>query len=114
MSAERRRHVRVKPLAELPARAALPSSGLVREGVEVHDVSAGGLLLGSRAVASTPVGDTIALELDIGTYGLHVVKIVVRWSKGEMVGVEIADPESEGAQAVRKYVAELLERGAAS
>lgn len=110
-NAERRRHVRVKPTADLPARVALGVDSLVRETAEVHDVSVGGLALGSKQLASSPRGDKVLLELMLGTYGDHRVDVAIRWTAGEMVGVELVDPRPEAAQAISRYVSELLERG---
>jgi hypothetical protein len=111
MSAERRRHVRVKPTSDLPVRVALGVESLVRETAEVHDVSASGLALGSKQLASNPIGTRVLLELMLGTYGDHRVHVEIRWTRGEAVGVELVDPAPEAAQSIRKYVAELLERG---
>lgn len=109
--AERRRHVRVKPTADLPIRVAIGVESLVRETAEVHDVSVGGLALGSKQLATKPVGARITLEVMLGTYGDHRVEVQTRWSAGDLVGVELVDPSGEGAHAIRRYVAELLERG---
>lgn len=111
MSAERRRHVRVKPTADLPARVALGLDSLVRETAEVHDVSVGGLALGSKQLASSAHGTRLRLELMLGGFGDHRVNVEIRWTAGEVVGVELVEPAPEAAQAIRKYVAELLERG---
>ncbi len=112
--AERRRHVRVKPTADLPARVALGLESLVRETAEVHDVSVGGLALGSKQLASSPRGTRVHLELMLGTYGDHRVEVETRWTSGELVGVELVEPTNDASQAIRRYVAELLERGHAS
>lgn len=114
MSAERRRHVRVKPTADLPARVALGVDSLVRETAEVHDVSVGGLALGSKQLASSAPGTRVLLELMLGTFGDHRVHVEIRWTAGEVVGVELVEPAVDAAQAIRKYVAELLERGQGS
>jgi hypothetical protein len=110
-NAERRRHVRVKPTADLPARVALGVESLVRETAEVHDVSVGGLALGSKQLASSPPGAKVLLELMLGTYGDHRVDVEIRWTAGDLVGVELVAPKADAAQAISRYVSELLERG---
>lgn len=110
-TAERRRHVRVKPTAELPARVALGVDSVLREIVEVHDVSVGGLLLGSKQLAAMASGSRVTVEVMLGPFGDHRVEVEIRWAKAEAVGVQLVDPASEAAQAIRKYVAEHLERG---
>ena len=110
-SAERRRYVRVKPTAELPARVALGVDSVLREIVEVHDVSVGGLLLGSKQLASMAPGSRVRVEVMLGSFGDHLVEVEVRWAKGEAVGVQLVEPAAEAGQAIRKYVAEHLERG---
>ncbi|AKU96814.1 hypothetical protein AKJ09_03478 [Labilithrix luteola] len=113
-SAERRRHVRVKPTPELPARAVLASDGPVREAIDVVDVSASGLALSSSRLATVATGSRLDLRLSLDRYGDHDLRVDVRWKAGELVGVEVVEPTDEAAQAIRRYVGELLERGGAS
>lgn len=113
-SSERRRHVRVKPTADLPARVALASGGLLREALDVVDLSASGFALSSPLVAGKAVGDTFALQLSLGAGAEHTVKVVVRWSSADGAGVELVDPAPAVAQELQRFIAEHLERGGAS
>ncbi|MBX3186424.1 MAG: PilZ domain-containing protein [Labilithrix sp.] len=113
ITAERRRHVRVKPTPELPARVVL-GDGPVRESLDVVDVSLGGFALSSPALRSTQAGARLALTLALGTGREHAIDVVARWAKAEVVGVELVEPAQEVTESLRRYVAELLERGGAS
>ena len=64
---ERRRHVRLKPTPELPVVVALASGGLVRETIDVIDLSVGGLALSSPMLANAKPGDRLRLFLTLGT-----------------------------------------------
>jgi hypothetical protein len=111
---ERRRHVRMKPLPELPASAAL-SMGVISEKLQVLDVSIGGMaLLVSEPIKNAKVGDRLALRISLARYGEHAVVAVVRYVTTTTAGIEFADLTPEATSAARKYVAELLERGAMS
>ena len=113
MTKERRRHVRSKPTPELPARAVLEGS-LVSEVVHVIDVSVGGLALAAEgALERQSPGAVLSLRLDLGAYGEHRLAAAVRWTSPTMVGVELQAPAPAAAQALSRYVGELLERGAA-
>jgi hypothetical protein len=117
-TSERRRHVRLKPSPELPARAALVGEGPLREAVDVVDVSLGGLALSSPAFAGATLGSrmklTISLDAGDGRTSEHVVDVVTRWVRAEIIGVELTDASEATMQALGHYVGELLERGASS
>lgn len=113
-SSERRRHVRVKPSSDLPARVALASDGLLREGLDVVDLSVGGLALSSPALASTKPGDRFRIHLTLGTGAEHVIDVVTRWTSKDGAGVELVDPPASTAQELSRYIGELLERGGSS
>lgn len=111
MTQERRRHVRTKPTPALPARAVRALDALLQESLEIIDISVGGLALASTEVEP---GTKMTLTLTLGENGSeHVVDAVVRWARRGAVGVELVDPSPTATQAIQKYVAELLERGAA-
>ena len=112
MDRERRRHVRLKPIPELPARAIVAVDGLVREAIDIIDVSVSGLALRSGGgLAGAKQGQRLKLTLDLSAWGEHQVDVDVRWTSPAAVGVELADPSPAASQAVNRYVAELLERG---
>lgn len=108
---ERRRHVRLKPTPELPVRVSLAGDGLVREGLDVIDLSVGGLALSSPALAGVKPGARLRLHLTLGTSAEEVVEVVTRWTSSDGIGVELVDPPPATAQALGRYIAELLERG---
>jgi hypothetical protein len=107
--AERRRHVRARPLAELPVAAVRLGANNIHETLTVADVSVGGLALMS---AVGKVGDRWEMQIGLGRFGDHRVDVVVRWVGAGLTGVELVDLAPEAAQAMSKYVGELLERGA--
>lgn len=112
-SSERRRHVRVKPTPDLPARAS-SGGGLLREAIDVIDLSVGGFALSSSpALAGKKTGDTFDLHLSLGAGPDHVVKVITRWVSEAGMGVELVEPPAKVAQELQRYIAELLERGGA-
>jgi hypothetical protein len=108
---DRRRHVRLKPSAEVPARAALLGEGPMREALDVVDISVGGMALSSPALKGSKEGTRMKLVLTLGATDDLAVEVVTRWTVSETVGVELVDPAPAATQAIGKYVAELLERG---
>lgn len=111
---ERRRHVRLKPTPDLPVRVALAGDGLLREGLDVIDLSVGGLALSSPALASTKPGDRLRLHLTLGTSAEHAIEVVTRWTSRDGIGVELVEPSAQMAHELQRYIAELLERGGSS
>lgn len=110
---ERRRHVRVKPTPELEARAVLLGDGLIRESLDVVDLSVSGLSVSSPALRGTPPGQRMKLELKLAGKDVLVVDVVARWGAGESIGVELAEPPPETSRVIGRFIAELLERGGA-
>ena len=110
MTQERRRHVRTKPTPALPARAVRALDALVQESLEIVDISVGGMALAS---VNMEPGAKMTVTLSLAGHGDHVVDVVVRWAAQDSIGVELVDPPAAAAQAIQRYVAELLERGAA-
>lgn len=104
----------MKPLSECPVSAVL--IGDPPEQLSVSDVSVGGIAFvteGSLKLAT--VGQRISLRLTLAHYGEHVVTADVRWVDEEaLTGARFVDLSPEATKAVRRYVAELLERGAGS
>lgn len=110
MTQERRRHVRTKPTPALPARAVRALDALMQESVEIVDISVGGMALAS--VNAEP-GVKMRLTLSLAGHGEHVVDTEVRWASRDSIGVAFVDPPASASHAIQRYVAELLERGAA-
>ncbi len=108
---ERRRHVRLKPSADVPARVSLVGDGLMREMVDVVDISVGGMALTAAVLNGTPLGKRMKLQIALGGAEEHSIDVVVRWTSEGIVGVELVDAEPRAAQAISRYVSELLERG---
>ena len=108
---ERRTHVRMKPTPDLPARATLLGDGVVREALDVVDLSVGGLALSSHALRTLRPGQRVKLHVTFGIGEEHGVEVQIRWTSGDTVGAELVDMPPHTAQALRRYIAELLERG---
>ena len=108
---ERRRHVRLKPSIEVPARVALLGDGLMREVLDIVDISIGGMALTSPALLSTKPGTRMKLQVTLGERDEHAIEVVTRWASSETIGVELVDAPPSATQALNRYVAELLERG---
>lgn len=111
---ERRRHVRAKPVPELPARVLYEVSAPITEALDVVDISVSGLAIAvgpglTLAVAAT----TLKLKLALPD-ATHPIEGRVRWNAQGMVGIELVDPSAEATKAIQRYVGELLERGSAA
>ena len=109
---ERRRYVRTKPLPDFPLHAVL-RVGDQASVATVADISVGGLALsscGGLDVGSP--GNRVRLQLEFATIGAHKVDAVVRHLRDSLVGLEFVEMNDKTATTVRRYVAELLERGA--
>ena len=108
---ERRRHVRLKPSADVPARVALVGDGLMREMIDMVDISVGGMALTAAVLSGAVPGKRMKLSIALGSDEEHAVEVETRWTAGGIVGVEVVDAPPRAAQAISRYVAELLERG---
>ena len=111
---ERRRHVRLKPSIDAPARVALIGDSLMREMVDLVDISVGGMALTAAVLAGTTLGKRMKLSIALGNEEEHAIEVVTRWTAAGVVGVELVDPSPRAAQAISRYVADLLERGASA
>ncbi len=112
--AERRKAVRMKPIPELPASAALLRDP--PEPLTVSDVSAGGMaLLTAGSLKGTAVGEKLRVRLTMARYGEHVIEVEVRYQiENGITGVQFVGLEESAKRSIWRYVAELLERGAPS
>lgn len=112
-SDERRRHVRIRPLPELPARVRR-TDGAGME-LELFDVSIGGLgFVTERGFVDSRRDERIPIRLELGRYGVYDVVAVVRHVGPSTTGTEIDAPTPALTTALGRYIAELLERGAPS
>jgi hypothetical protein len=109
--AERRRHVRLKPIAELPARIVYVSDGPLHEALDVVDISAGGIAMAKPAHAALTVGNPVKLKITLGSEPEHLVEVTVRWVSSNSFGAEIVEPAPDAQASIRRYIGELLERG---
>jgi hypothetical protein len=110
---ERRRHVRAKPVPELPARVLHEVTPPIAESLDVVDISVTGLAIAYEGQPEWVAGSTKRLKLVLPD-GTHEIACVVRWSSKGMTGLELVDPSENAAKAIRRYVGELLERGSAA
>lgn len=113
---ERRKAVRMKPIADLPAKV---STVLVGQDIQlgVVNVAISGMALDLNSLGTPKVSDEIAVRLDLDRYGQHEAKAVIRHldKMGAGIGgVQFVDMSESLTKALRGYVAELLERGAPS
>lgn len=110
---ERRRHVRAKPVPELPAHVLREVMPTITEALDVVDISVGGLAIldGTSAGASPTPVMKLRLVLPDATYPIEGM---VRWVAKGMVGLEFVDPPAETTRAIQRYVGELLERGSSA
>jgi hypothetical protein len=111
---ERRRHVRAKPTRAMPAHVVRPLTGSswdIAEALEIVDISVSGLAIAlpPNFEAATP-GSEMKLRLVIGQ-ATYEIRTCVRWNARGMAGLELVDLSEETSKALRRYVAELLERG---
>jgi hypothetical protein len=106
---ERRRHVRAKPLPELPARVLRMVSAPITETLDVVDISVSGLAI-LQGMKPESVGSTIGMKLVLPD-ATYETKGAIRWVARGMYGIELVEPTEEVSTAIRRYVGELLERG---
>lgn len=105
----------MRPLPELPISVARLGEGTIHESLQVIDTSIGGLALVTEgSLAAARIGDRFSVRMALAKYGEHDVEVVVRWCGPQQTGVEFIDMSAEPTTAIRRYVAELLERGAPS
>lgn len=105
------------PIDELPAGVRARIGGEPLEA-RVHDLSVGGVgLRVSDAPAAIGPGVALDLELDLGAFGVHALRAVVRHRPAEahgVIGCELEGVPPAAFTGLERYVAELLERGAPS
>jgi hypothetical protein len=108
---DRRRHVRVRPTADYDVRVEVVEGALFLR-VQVVDVSLGGLgILLEPLVDAYQLG--AAVELRLGMPGAEPlrVKAIVRHRARGVCGMEFQELGEPALAALRRVVAELLERG---
>jgi hypothetical protein len=108
---ERRRHVRVRPAADYDIGVEL-CEGAVFSRVSVVDVSLGGLgLLVEPPVDQYKTGASMDLRVSPPEVAPFRVTAVVRHAGVSVCGIEFQNLEAPALAAMRRAVAELLERG---
>lgn len=113
-SDERRRHVRIRPLPELPAKLVRVDSD-VEEELEVYDVSIGGLGVFTKgSIPSMSRGQNMRVRIDLARYGRFDLVANVRHVGDAVTGCEVDELPPGYVSAVGRFIAELLERGAPS
>lgn len=111
-SRERRRHVRVQPLAELPATASLAIDRDIT--LRVVDVSVGGIgIWVQRGAVTWKVDEQHELELKLGE-DAHTVPVSVRHMSADrtVIGLRFEEMDEASRTTINRYVSELAERGA--
>lgn len=112
-SDERRRHVRIRPLPELPI--LVSQSHDPADAFAVYDVSIGGLgLVTTDKLRGRGRDEELSVTIDVGRYGRFDARIRVRYVGVTLAGTEIVEPAPALTTALGRYLAELLERGAFS
>lgn len=112
-SDERRRHVRIRPLPELPARVRRTDGS--ESELELFDVSIGGLgFVTSAELTRANRDDRLPIRLELGRYGVYDIVAIVKHVGTTTTGTEIDAPAPALTTALGRYIAELLERGAPS
>ncbi len=116
-SSERRRHLRIRPLPELPAQVVRLTEG-GDEAFEVADVGLGGFALRTAgSLLALHPGDEIDARIHLDHYGTFQVRAAIRHrsaSEAGLTGIELLAPPTQVLTALRRYFAELMERGAPS
>lgn len=82
----------------------------MQESLEIVDISVGGLALADTSIA---VGTTARIKLALDRHGEYFVDVEARWSANGTTGLTFVSPSAPAAQAIQRYVSELLEVGAA-
>ncbi len=109
----RRRHVRARPLPELPVEAWI-IDGIVAEPVRVLDVSISGLgLLVEGSMKSLKAADQLKLRVRVGADELHELSCEVRHvsTASGVCGVQFSGIPPEVQKTLGQTVSELLARG---
>jgi hypothetical protein len=108
---DRRRHVRVRPAADYDIGVEL-CEGAVFNRVSVVDVSLGGLgLLVEPPVDQYKTGALMDLRVAPPEVAPFRVTAIVRHAGQSVCGVEFQNLDGPALAAIRRSVAELLERG---
>ena len=110
---ERRQNVRVRPDSDLPA--ALAIVGDLDVDLDVLDASIGGFGFLYRDVLDLEVGQTVEVRVTLPRMDPFTTTAQVRHirsgSGGDRAGIHLPELDEEQTRALRRYVAELFERG---
>jgi c-di-GMP-binding flagellar brake protein YcgR len=108
---DRRRHVRVRPLADYDVQVEVVD-GAVFSRVQVVDVSLGGVgILSEPPVDSYQLGAAVDLRMSTPEAEPMRVKAFVRHQARGVCGMEFQDLGEAAVAALHRVVSELFERG---
>ncbi|NRA34360.1 MAG: PilZ domain-containing protein [Polyangiaceae bacterium] len=114
MGAERRKHVRVCPTADMPL-VLTCGDGMISQSLQVMDVSLGGLaLIVDDALMTRNVGDVMPIHWKTTGGGAVELPAVIRHkaaTEGGICGVEFEDLSDSALNVLERYVTEMFERG---
>ncbi len=111
---ERRRHVRAKPVPELPARVLYEVMPTITEALDVVDISVSGLAVAvDQGVKLETTSPPLKLKLSLPD-ATHPIEGRVRWTAHGVIGIELVEVPADTTRAIQRYVGELLERGGAA
>lgn len=110
---ERRRHVRGRPVIDLPAEIQLTPADLSRK-LLIVDISLGGVGVWVQQGAPFTVDQQVTLRLSLGLIEPVEIGAVVRYRRGPdntFCGMKFDELDQERRTIVGRYVGELVERG---
>ena len=113
MAVERRRDVRVRPTQELPLTVTLESDAGDGTVVGVLDISHGGFgLHATGPLLEVKAGDRLHLRLEaMGKSATVLAEVRHNGAKAGTTGVMFVDIEDPAKRLIRRYIAEMFERG---
>jgi c-di-GMP-binding flagellar brake protein YcgR len=111
--ADRRQHVRARPVIDLPAEADLVPPVDVG-ALFVVDISLGGIGIWAQGRPPFEAGQRVTLKLTLGRADPLILGALVRYTRGpdkSFCGMKFDELDDEQRAAVGRYVGELVERG---